>query len=498
MAVVDGLHKQRMLEIEAQSVVGGVVDDDDLVLTRHDGSSFIAGNVRGPRGAKGDAGNAVDLSRPWSRTTTYAVNDVVGYAGRMWKAKTSNLDKPPYFNTNAWAAVTGHDESEWFERDPNFFGTNLGEAVEIYWGEGTRTSALTKVSGEFESFQALKMTLGSNSNSWIYAHEENVVRGGEKIRIRVRAKLLADAPGTRLRGLVSQNTPENMPAPFITGHVSAEDPGMFPQLLTTDWETYTFVITALPDKPRARSLVIVETGANSANVVVDYIRVDRLPDVIAPVVKTYVDSAVATVTAQTELGTGVNLNTITTPGVYYQSSNVEAAAGTNYPVPYAGLLEVFKVPNFAMGMCWQRYTLYLDYGPQVWSRRYYDGQWSAWYPDVRDTGWVTFTGFQNGFSNATSQPIPMAYRLIGKTVYLRGRIQSPNMSPNKTYVITDAIPALIRPPSGSNNMNAVATTGGFLGWSNVDPNGTLGVHFKSPWVAASGVIELTGVKYLID
>lgn len=42
-----------------------------------------------------------------------------------------------------------------------------------------------------------------------------------------------------------------------------------------------------------------------------------------------------------ELGAGVNLNDILIPGYYTQNNNVEASGGTNYPEPYAGMLEVF-------------------------------------------------------------------------------------------------------------------------------------------------------------
>lgn len=48
---IDGLTKTRMLEIEAASITGGVVDGTGhLILTRHDGSPIDAGNVVGPQG----------------------------------------------------------------------------------------------------------------------------------------------------------------------------------------------------------------------------------------------------------------------------------------------------------------------------------------------------------------------------------------------------------------------------------------------------------------
>lgn len=53
MATVTGLTAERMLEIEAASVVSGAVSGDELILTKHDGSTIDAGNVRGPQGPVG-------------------------------------------------------------------------------------------------------------------------------------------------------------------------------------------------------------------------------------------------------------------------------------------------------------------------------------------------------------------------------------------------------------------------------------------------------------
>lgn len=48
---IDGLTKTRMLEIEAASVVGGVVNvGGHLILSRHDGATIDAGSVIGPQG----------------------------------------------------------------------------------------------------------------------------------------------------------------------------------------------------------------------------------------------------------------------------------------------------------------------------------------------------------------------------------------------------------------------------------------------------------------
>lgn len=60
MATITGLTADRMLEIEAASVIDGDVVGDDLILTTKGGSQINAGNVRGPQGVAGPVGS--DLS----------------------------------------------------------------------------------------------------------------------------------------------------------------------------------------------------------------------------------------------------------------------------------------------------------------------------------------------------------------------------------------------------------------------------------------------------
>lgn len=57
MPTVTGLTAIRMLAIEAASVVSGVISGDNLILTKHDGSTINAGNVRGPQGVQGIPGS---------------------------------------------------------------------------------------------------------------------------------------------------------------------------------------------------------------------------------------------------------------------------------------------------------------------------------------------------------------------------------------------------------------------------------------------------------
>ena len=53
MTTVTSLTADRMLQIEAASVVDGDVIGGNLILTKHDGSQIDAGSVVGPTGPQG-------------------------------------------------------------------------------------------------------------------------------------------------------------------------------------------------------------------------------------------------------------------------------------------------------------------------------------------------------------------------------------------------------------------------------------------------------------
>lgn len=84
----------------------------------------------------------------------------------------------------------------------------------------------------------------------------------------------------------------------------------------------------------------------------------------------------ADVTMQS-IGAAADLNTYVTQGLYHQSSNVNAAGGTNYPAAYAGLLEVFQSGVDGSGFTYQRYTTYQSQFA-VYTRSKYTTTWTAW------------------------------------------------------------------------------------------------------------------------
>ncbi|MCK7401876.1 tail fiber protein, partial [Enterobacter asburiae] len=71
------------------------------------------------------------------------------------------------------------------------------------------------------------------------------------------------------------------------------------------------------------------------------------------------------------IGNAVDLNSITTAGLYYQTSNAQAQTGRNYPESVAGSLEVYKHAGIT-----QVYRVYAD--SRSYIRIFYNGTWTPW------------------------------------------------------------------------------------------------------------------------
>lgn len=80
-----------------------------------------------------------------------------------------------------------------------------------------------------------------------------------------------------------------------------------------------------------------------------------------------------------DIGDAVDLNTLTTPGLYIQSNPTYATNGSNYPEDVVGMLEVFSNANTASGShVWQRFTPADSAGERVWIRNKNAGAWTPW------------------------------------------------------------------------------------------------------------------------
>jgi len=78
-------------------------------------------------------------------------------------------------------------------------------------------------------------------------------------------------------------------------------------------------------------------------------------------------------TQKTDIPSGANLNNYVTTGLYHQNGNSYAAAGSNYPVSLAGMLEVIEDGS----MIYQKYQVYNSAG-DLYFRTRYAGTWYAW------------------------------------------------------------------------------------------------------------------------
>ena len=152
--------------------------------------------------------------------------------------------------------------------------------------------------------------------------------------------------------------------------------------------------------------------------------------------------------AAEEIPGSADLNTYTRPGQYTQSQNTEAASGTNYPAPYAGMLEVGSNTNNSM--MWQRYTTYSEAGSSkvdgdsTYQRAYYASGvgWGPWIQIAGDSGWVDIS-VQAGYTiQGTEKP---QVRKVNGVVYSRGGWSSTGMTASSTQDPIGTVPAGYRP-----------------------------------------------------
>ncbi|AYD81520.1 minor tail protein [Arthrobacter phage KBurrousTX] len=83
--------------------------------------------------------------------------------------------------------------------------------------------------------------------------------------------------------------------------------------------------------------------------------------------------------------TAHDLNDYQTPDIYHQSFNATAAISANYPVPLAGLCEVFSPST---SFIYQRYTVYNTTTRMFWRAKYSTGAFGGW-KEVQDVATVT-------------------------------------------------------------------------------------------------------------
>ncbi|MER1534537.1 phage tail-collar fiber domain-containing protein [Citrobacter sedlakii] len=125
------------------------------------------------------------------------------------------------------------------------------------------------------------------------------------------------------------------------------------------------------------------------------------------------------------IGNAVDLNSYTTPGLYYQPQNEQAKTGKNYPEALAGSLEIYKHAGIT-----QIYRLYGN--SRSYIRALYGGVWSEWAkqydtenkPTAADTGAVAKTGdTMNGLLTINNNDAGLVLKPVttGRVSYILGR-----------------------------------------------------------------------------
>lgn len=144
-------------------------------------------------------------------------------------------------------------------------------------------------------------------------------------------------------------------------------------------------------------------------------------------------------------GIGTNLNSLMVTGVYHQAANVNALLSNNYPVAWAGLLEVI-----AGAYVYQRYTPYRHNNsisvPVEYTRNYYNNVWGPWRGSAQAEflpgGVVLYA--QSG--TLASTDIPTTGIGLGEVDF--------TLAPNRLYEITWHAPQVYPPSGGIANVYA--------------------------------------------
>ncbi|QDK01904.1 minor tail protein [Arthrobacter phage Vibaki] len=138
---------------------------------------------------------------------------------------------------------------------------------------------------------------------------------------------------------------------------------------------------------------IVRRGATGSIIVQDCYLGGAQLAANAATTKAYVDGLIAGryEKAPIVIPSGADLNAYTTPGFYHQPANAGAAAGSNYPQPLAGLLEVWASGS----MVYQRY-MYYNSGIIV-TRSKYSTTWYGWKE-------LSAVGHTHAYSSLTGLP----------------------------------------------------------------------------------------------
>lgn len=289
MGTATGFTADRMLAIEAASVVDGDVVGDNLVLTRHDGSTIPAGNVRGPAGTNGINGDTV------------------------W-ASEKLLNKNAYFEI-----LNGANFATWY----TFWQTN-----------GGTVSVETTPANVYEGTQSARLNTPASASQRVGT---NVFVSPAFQMIRVRARVKTDGTVTASLNFCSAGSTDPDPDYFASGTQFLPDQAR--TLTAADgWVLLEGVFIVPSGKAKSRAWV---SSSNASGSTV-HMWVDAVE--VIPVVQSFIAANPYLVAVRGVVGSAAN---VTTQSITVQEQSKIKVSGyvTCYRSAGTGIISVTATVN---------------------------------------------------------------------------------------------------------------------------------------------------------
>lgn len=184
-----------------------------------------------------------------------------------------------------------------------------------------------------------------------------------------------------------------------------------------------------------------------------------------------------------QIGASADLNYLP-EGLWNQKSTLDAASGTNYPSPVAGLLTAFFTCDWP-DMLHQTYESYDNTG--IWKRTRFLGAWGAWRRIDATTPSVSALPLSNSWVDYTTGWETANYELNAGRVYVGGLVKNGVVTSGTTI---GTLPQGFR-PGGNKTFTCVTGASPYVARVDVNPSGLITANLN----VSNGYLSLDTINF---